>query len=267
MPVEADRMCNLTFTFGQTQLTERPKPKVENPYSAEAEHRPKVINSLHSVLNPKLKPKFSLNATCFHQTPAPLSELFFISCTTLSSAVMADFDDKSLKVLDTLSGGVFVLVWLCPFDSLRIPLDSPSATVESPSMKECHLFSLFSISSCDSWTVYLVRPSQVSASSVRPANHRRCTAAMHTSASSGCRNVTVITPSGCRYCKTQSNYIHLFTMMTVTVVLRCWLGDRKGIRPVKNWVVGCLCGCLSGARCSFAYGPADATATHYLLLQ
>ena len=25
---------------------------------------------------------------------------------------------------------------------------------------------------------------------------------------------------------------------------RCWLGGRKGIRPVKNWVVGCWHGCL-----------------------
>ena len=47
----------------------------------------------------------------------------------------------------------------------------------------------------------------------------------------------------------------------------CWLGGRKGIRPVKNWAVGCWCGCLSGARCRLAYGPADATATHCLLLQ
>ena len=47
---------------------------------------------------------------------------------------------------------------------------------------------------------------------------------------------------------------------------RCWLGSRKGIQPVKNWVVGCRHGYLSGARCRLAYGPADATATHCLLL-
>ena len=29
--------------------------------------------------------------------------------------------------------------------------------------------------------------------------------------------------------------------------------------------VGCWCGCLSGARCRLAYGPADATSTHRLL--
>ena len=30
---------------------------------------------------------------------------------------------------------------------------------------------------------------------------------------------------------------------------RSWLGGRKGIRPVKNWVVGCWHGYLSWARC------------------
>ena len=51
-----------------------------------------------------------------------------------------------------------------------------------------------------------------------------------------------------------------------SVLWRCCLGDRKGIQPVKNWVVGCWRGYLSGARCRLAYGPADATATHCLLL-
>jgi len=51
------------------------------------------------------------------------------------------------------------------------------------------------------------------------------------------------------------------------LVLRChWLGGRKGIRPVKNWVVGCWHGFLSGASCRLAYVSADATATHCLLL-
>ena len=52
-----------------------------------------------------------------------------------------------------------------------------------------------------------------------------------------------------------------------SVLWHCWLGGRKGIRPVKNWVVGCWRGYLSGAMCRFAYGPADAIATHCLLLQ
>jgi len=29
-----------------------------------------------------------------------------------------------------------------------------------------------------------------------------------------------------------------------SVLWHCWLGGRKGIRPVKNWVVGCWRGCL-----------------------
>ena len=53
-----------------------------------------------------------------------------------------------------------------------------------------------------------------------------------------------------------------FSASWPSVLWRCWLGDRKGIRPVKNWVMWCWCGYLSGARCRlFAYGPADATAS------
>jgi len=61
-----------------------------------------------------------------------------------------------------------------------------------------------------------------------------------------------------------SLYIRVSAMPSV--LWRCWLGGRKGIRPVKNWVVRCWYGYLAGARCRLAYGPADATATHCLLL-
>jgi len=44
-------------------------------------------------------------------------------------------------------------------------------------------------------------------------------------------------------------------------------GWQEGHPACKNWVVGCWRGYLSGVPCRFAYGPADATATHYLLLQ
>ena len=57
------------------------------------------------------------------------------------------------------------------------------------------------------------------------------------------------------------------TLSLPSVLWRYWLGGRKGIQPVKNWGVGCWRGYLSGARCRLAYGPADATATHCLLLQ
>ena len=59
----------------------------------------------------------------------------------------------------------------------------------------------------------------------------------------------------------------LFYVSVPSVLWCCWLAGRKGIQPVKNWVVGCWGGYLSGARCRLAYGPADSTATHCLLLQ
>ena len=46
------------------------------------------------------------------------------------------------------------------------------------------------------------------------------------------------------------------------------VGRQEGRpRPENNRVVGCWRGCLSAARCRLANGPADATATHCLLLQ
>jgi len=45
------------------------------------------------------------------------------------------------------------------------------------------------------------------------------------------------------------------------------VGREEGHPACKNWVVRCWHGYLSEARCRFAYGPADAIATHYLLLQ
>ena len=58
-----------------------------------------------------------------------------------------------------------------------------------------------------------------------------------------------------------------YRFSALSVHWRCWLGGSKGIWPVKNLVAGCWHGYLSGARCRLAYRPADATATHCLLLQ
>ena len=70
------------------------------------------------------------------------------------------------------------------------------------------------------------------------------------------------------YITHSSNYTRLIMNTWVPSVLwRCWLDGRKGIQPVKNWLVGCLHGYLSGASCRFAHGPADATATYCLMLQ
>ena len=52
-----------------------------------------------------------------------------------------------------------------------------------------------------------------------------------------------------------------------SVLWWCWLGGRKGIRPVKNWVVGCWCGYLSGARCRLAYMIAQLMPLTLLLQQ
>ena len=45
------------------------------------------------------------------------------------------------------------------------------------------------------------------------------------------------------------------------------VGQQEGHRACKKRVVGYWHGYLSGARCRLAYGPADAIATHCLLLQ
>jgi len=59
----------------------------------------------------------------------------------------------------------------------------------------------------------------------------------------------------------------LYCSVVAFSALMLLVGGRKGIRPVKNWLVGCWHGCVSGSSCRFAYGPDDATATYYLLLQ
>ena len=53
-----------------------------------------------------------------------------------------------------------------------------------------------------------------------------------------------------------------FSGFMPSVLWCCWLGGRKGIRPVKSRVVRYWRGYLSGVRCKwFAYGPAGAIAT------
>ena len=66
---------------------------------------------------------------------------------------------------------------------------------------------------------------------------------------------------------TTYNNHHFMAIIMPSVLWHCWLGGRKDIQPVKNWLVGCWHGYLSGARCRLSYGSADAIATHCLLLQ
>jgi len=51
------------------------------------------------------------------------------------------------------------------------------------------------------------------------------------------------------------------------IALMLLVGRQKGHPACKKLSGGCWRGYLSGARCRLAYSPADATATHYLLLQ
>jgi len=60
-----------------------------------------------------------------------------------------------------------------------------------------------------------------------------------------------------------SDFMALMSLLP-SVHWHCWLDGRMGIRPVKNWAVGCWRGFLSGVRCRLAYGPAGSTATHCL---
>jgi len=50
-------------------------------------------------------------------------------------------------------------------------------------------------------------------------------------------------------------------LLCVFSALTLLVGWQEGHPAFKKLVVGCWCGYLSGARCRFAYGPADATAT------
>ena len=49
-----------------------------------------------------------------------------------------------------------------------------------------------------------------------------------------------------RFMQHSLHYLYEFLMVLFipSVLWRCWLGGRKGIRPVKNWVLGCWRGCL-----------------------
>jgi len=68
--------------------------------------------------------------------------------------------------------------------------------------------------------------------------------------------------SNFRVIKTNAAILTRFcTTIELSVLWHCWLGVRKSIRPVTNWVMGCWHGYLSGVWCKwFAYSPADGTA-------
>ena len=66
----------------------------------------------------------------------------------------------------------------------------------------------------------------------------------------------------CESWNTKNARDHKFISWCWLVVLwRCWLGGRKGIRPIENWVVGCWRGYMTGARCRLVYTIRDAILT------
>ena len=61
-------------------------------------------------------------------------------------------------------------------------------------------------------------------------------------------------------------YVRLFFKFAFSA-LTLLVGQQEGHPACKKLSSVVLVGYLSGARCRLAYGPADATATHCLLLQ
>ena len=62
---------------------------------------------------------------------------------------------------------------------------------------------------------------------------------------------------------------HLVSQSRLQVTCQSYILEVSHIH-LCDWrhsLVGCWHGYLSAARCRLAYGPADVTATHYLLLQ
>jgi len=57
----------------------------------------------------------------------------------------------------------------------------------------------------------------------------------------------------CKFRHHRSIRRHASVWFRFSVLWRCWLGSRKGIWRVKNWVVGCWHSYLSEARCRHAW--------------
>ena len=62
-------------------------------------------------------------------------------------------------------------------------------------------------------------------------------------------------------CPVCAQVLHQYTIYTCLSSLTLLVGQQEGHTACKHWVVGYWRGYLSGARCRFAYGPADVTAT------
>ena len=72
-----------------------------------------------------------------------------------------------------------------------------------------------------------------------------------------------------RYRRKSCCSVDAFHLLSIgpSVLWRCWLSGRKGIWPVKKLSGAVLAWLSVWSEVRFAYGPADAAATHCLLLQ
>jgi len=62
-------------------------------------------------------------------------------------------------------------------------------------------------------------------------------------------------------------HLHTVSVAVASSALTLLVGRQEGHPACKKQSGGCWRGYLSGAKCRLAYGPADATATHCILLQ
>ena len=70
-----------------------------------------------------------------------------------------------------------------------------------------------------------------------------------------CHAVLIVCRDGnTQFCSQWQICIWCLVVCWPSLLWPCWLGGRKGIQPVKNWVVGCWRVYLSGAWCRLAYG-------------
>jgi len=62
--------------------------------------------------------------------------------------------------------------------------------------------------------------------------------------------------------------IIIIIIITHIIIAVGWAAEaHPACKKLSGGVLGCWHGYLSGVRCRLAYGPAEATATHCLLLQ
>ena len=108
------------------------------------------------------------------------------------------------------------------------------------------------------WSIRLLA---TSCRNIAPSLSRR--ESLHRSASSVLQFRLLLTEKICffHFAFSGAFRAHAFSALMLLV------GRQEGHPACKNWVVGCGHGYLSGARCRLAYGPADATANHCVLLQ